>query len=47
MKKVFLDTNVFIDFLARRGQFFSPAAKIVQLSQDQKIELLVSALSFA
>lgn len=36
MKKVFLDTNVFIDFLARRGQFFSPAAKIVQLSQDQK-----------
>ena len=47
MKKVFLDTNVFIDFLARRGHFFSPAAKIVQLSQDQKIELLVSALSFA
>ncbi len=29
MKKVFLDTNIVIDFLARRGQFFEPAAQIV------------------
>ncbi len=29
MKKVFLDTNVFIDYLARRGQFFTLAAEIV------------------
>ena len=47
MKKVFLDTNVLIDYLARRGQFFQPAAQIVQLGQDRQCELLVSALSFA
>lgn len=47
MKKVFLDTNVLIDYLARRGQFFQPAAQIVQLGQDNKCKLLVSALSFA
>lgn len=47
MKKVFLDTNVLIDYLARRGQFFRPAAQIIQLGQDNKCDLLVSALSFA
>ena len=31
MKKVFLDTNILIDYLARRGQFFEPAAQIAQL----------------
>ncbi len=47
MKKVFLDTNVLIDYLARRGQFFEPAAQIVQLGQQHDCQLLVSALSFA
>ena len=36
MKKVFLDTNILIDYLARRGQFFQPAAQIVQLGQDRQ-----------
>jgi predicted nucleic acid-binding protein len=45
MKKVFLDTNILIDYFARRGQFFQPAAQIVQLGQDRQCELLVSALS--
>ncbi len=47
MKKVFLDTNILIDYLARRGQFFVPAAQIVQLGQQHEISLLVSAMSFA
>ena len=47
MKKVFLDTNIVIDFLARRGQFFEPAAQIVQLGQQHEFCLLVSAMSFA
>ena len=47
MKKVFLDTNVLIDYLARREQFFQPAAQRVQLGQDYQCQLLVSALSFA
>ena len=47
MKKVFLDTNVLIDYLARREQFFEPAAQVVQLGRLRKYEILVSALSFA
>ena len=47
MKKVFLDTNVLIDYLARRGQFFEPAAQIVELGQQRVYQILVSALSFA
>ena len=47
MKKVFLDTNILIDYLARRSQFFEPAAQIVQLGQQHEFELLVSAMSFA
>lgn len=47
MKKVFLDTNILIDYLARRGQFFEPAAQIVQLGQQNKCKILISALSFA
>ena len=46
-KKVFLDTNVLIDYLARRGQFFETAAQIVQLGQLREFDLLVSAMSFA
>jgi len=47
MRRVFIDTNVFIDFLARRGDFCPPAATIVSLALNRKIDLCVSALSFA
>lgn len=47
MKKVFIDTNVFIDYLGQRGQFFGPAAKIVSLADLGMYRLLVSSLSFA
>ncbi len=47
MRRVFIDTNVFIDFLARRGDFYPPAATIVSLALNRKIDLCVSALSFA
>ena len=47
MKNVFLDTNIFIDFLAHRGEFYEPAALIVSLSIQNKIHLQVSSLSFA
>lgn len=46
MRRVFIDTNVFIDFIARRGDFYRPAATIVSLALNRKIELCVSALSF-
>ncbi len=47
MKNVFLDTNIFIDFLAHRGEFYEPAALIVSLGIQDRIRLQVSALSFA
>lgn len=47
MKNVFLDTNVLIDFLAHRGEFYEPAALIVSLGIQDRIKLQVSALSFA
>ena len=47
MKNVFLDTNVFIDFLAHRGEFYEPAALIVSLGIQDRIKLQISALSFA
>ena len=39
MKNVFLDTNIFIDFLAHRGDFYEPAALIVSLGIQDKIRL--------
>ena len=47
MKKVFLDTNIFIDFLAHRGRFYEPAALIVSLAIQDAIQLQLSSLSFA
>lgn len=47
MKRIFIDTNVFIDFIAHRGEFYEPAAILVSLARNEKINLLVSSLSFA
>ena len=47
MKRVFIDTNVFIDYLGQRDKFYEPAAKIVSLADMGMIRLLVSSLSFA
>lgn len=47
MKKVFIDTNVLIDYFSRRSPFFDSAARIVQLGQERRCRILVSALSFA
>lgn len=46
MRRIFIDTNILIDFLARRGAFFIPAWSVVSLSK-QGDKILVSALSFA
>ena len=47
MDKVFLDTNVVIDFLCERGNFYLPAAKIVVKAYHEEIELCCSAVTFA
>jgi predicted nucleic acid-binding protein len=45
--KAFLDTNVMLDFLGERDPFYLSAAKIASLADKGKIEIIVSALSYA
>lgn len=47
MKKLFIDTNIIIDLLAKREPFYDQAAILFTLADKQKIELSVSALTFA
>ena len=44
--RVFLDTNVVIDFYARREDFFLPASVIIDLAHKKKIDIVVSSLTF-
>ena len=42
---VFLDTNVVIDFMGQREEFFDDAASIFTMIEDKKIVASVSALT--
>lgn len=45
--RVFIDTNIFLDLLCRRGDFYADSVKIFDLAIDDKITLLISDLSIA
>jgi predicted nucleic acid-binding protein len=45
--KLFIDTNVMLDFLGERELFYLASAKIATLADKGKIEMVVSALSYA
>lgn len=45
--KAFIDTNVMLDLLGERELFYLSAAKIATLADKGKIEIIVSALSYA
>ena len=38
MRRIFIDTNILIDFLARRGQFFNPAGGVISRSKKDDYE---------
>ena len=44
--KVFLDTNIIVDFLGKREPFFTPASKVIEMSKRGMFDLVVSSLSF-
>ena len=46
MKKIFLDTNILIDYFASRCDYVA-ASTIVTMAKEGHIRLLVSSLSFA
>lgn len=47
MKKLFVDTNIVIDLLARRDPFFEEAAELFSLADKKQVELSVSSLTIA
>jgi len=47
MEKVFVDTNIVIDLLAKREPFYKEAQDLFTLSDKKEIQLQISSLSFA
>jgi len=46
MEKVFVDTNVIIDLLAKREPFYKDAQDLFTMSDKKEIQLCISSLSF-
>ncbi len=46
-KRIFIDTNVMLDFLGERAQFYEPIAKIATLAEKNRLTMVVSPISFA
>ena len=47
MQKIFLDTNIILDFLGERENFYEPSAKILTLADQKKIKILTSPSSIS
>lgn len=47
MQKLFLDTNIVLDFLGEREPFYDSTAQLLSLADLKRIQLATSALSFA
>lgn len=47
MKKLFIDTNIVLDLLAKREPFYESSAKVFSLADRKVIQLSVSSLTFA
>jgi len=47
MMKVFVDTNVVLDFLLKREDFFEDARMIMALGYNKRCDLYMSSLSFS
>lgn len=46
-KRIFVDTNIMLDFLGERSPFYEPIAKIATLAEIGKLTMVVSPISFA
>jgi predicted nucleic acid-binding protein len=46
-KNVFVDTDIIYDLLAKRDPHYQAAAKLFTLSDEEKIQISISALSIA
>jgi len=46
-KRLFIDTNIMLDFLGERKPFYEPIAKLATLADKGKVKMVVSPISFA
>lgn len=47
MKKIFLDTNIVLDFLGEREDFYEPSAKVLTLADQKIITVFTSPTSIS
>lgn len=47
MNRVLVDTNIVIDLLAKREDFYDEAAELFSLSDKKELKLVISSLTFA
>lgn len=47
MKNLLIDTNIIIDLLAKRKEFYLEAQELFTLADENKIKLYISSLTFA
>ena len=47
MKRILIDTNIVIDLLSKRKEFYNEAAKLFTKADKQEIKLTISSLTFA
>jgi predicted nucleic acid-binding protein len=47
MDKILVDTNIIIDLLAKRGEFYLPASILFTLADNKKARLFITSLTFA
>ncbi|MFN3999943.1 type II toxin-antitoxin system VapC family toxin [Algoriphagus sp.] len=47
MERIFIDTNIVIDLLAKRDPFYRAAQGLFTIGDHKEVELYISALTFA
>lgn len=47
MQKIYLDTNIVLDFLGERKPFYEVSAKVLTLADNKKIKIFVSPITIS
>lgn len=47
MRRILIDTNIVIDLLSKREDFYDEAAELFSLADKKELELAISSLTFA
>lgn len=46
MERIFVDTNIILDWLGMRQPFFEAAKELFRLGEEKEIEILISTMSY-